>query len=286
MKHSLLVSLAAIVVSVPAISTAQMATWGQLELEYGYGFISGIDGNANSIADTNPDSASLDGKLGADFGKYGVQLDLNYTDQFIDDNDYTGYANGNLAALHFNYDISPALSMGIVAGLGSTQPANDPEATFNFYALEGAYDLGSYTIMGQIGAFDAEDSSMTDAFHNGTFARVTGAYMLSASAYIDAEIGYFAGKQDNGGSYDMTAITWGVGYSRQIGSRPMVWSVGLEGGNYTNGNGGDNGTFMETRATVGLTMWFGGGSAYDMRTRTIFDTPDFARIVVAGNSID
>lgn len=289
MKKSLIMmSLTAIAVSVPAISMAQMVTWGQLEVELGFGSISNTDGNANAISEQNPGSASLNGQIGADFGAYGVQADLQYTQQFIDENSYTGFADGYLGALHFNYTLSSGLALGIVGGGGQTQPAGESNglADFSFYALEAAYDFGAYTVLGQVGAFDAEDSSNTDAFHDGTFVRLAGLYDLSSASTIEAELGYFSGKQDSGASYDMEAFTWGLGYNRQIGSRPMVWSVGVEGGHYSNGTSGDNGTYDETRVTLGLTMWFGGGSASDARNRAIFDTADFARIVEAGNNID
>jgi hypothetical protein len=55
------------------------------------------------------------------------------------------------------------------------------------------------------------------------------------------------------------------------------------GGHYPTG---DNGSFEALRATLGLTVWLGGGSAAEASRRSIFDTPDFARDIESGNNID
>jgi hypothetical protein len=81
----------------------------------------------------------------------------------------------------------------------------------------------------------------------------------------------------------MHAYTWGLSYNRQIGPNPMAWNAEVEGGHYHNG---DNGSYEDLRATLGLTLWLGGGSAAEASRRSIFDTHDFARVIESGNNID
>lgn len=270
----------------PSALLAEALTWGQLDVDLGKNHISDTEGEADGIFDRNPTTLDLSGRIGADWGAFGAQLDLNYSSQNIPDDQASGYLEGNFATLRANYDVSAALTFGAFYGAGQSTPAADPRADLDFYGLETAYASGAFMLGGQLGAFDSEDSADTNAFHDGRFVRLSGLYALGESGAIEAELGYFDGKQDSFSSYDMYATTWGVKYSRQFGANPMAWSVGVDGGGYSNGDDGDNGKFAETRVTLGLSAWFGDDSLSSAKRRGIFGQPDFARIVASGNNVD
>lgn len=270
----------------PGILAAETLSWGQIEMKAGLGHIGNAEGNANAIDERDPATYDFSGRLGADWGAFGAQLDLSYSAQDINPDEYTGYYWGKYAAIHANYDLSPALTLGAAYGAGQAQPADDDVANFDFYALEGAYTAGAGVFGLQLGSFDATDSDDTDAFHDGSFVRLSTVYSLGNGGVIEGEVAYFDGKQDSSASYNMHAYTWAVEYSQQIGANPFAWSIGLDGGRYSNGDNGDNGTYDETRVTLGLTAWFGDSDFGAAKRRGIFSQPEFGRIVASGNNID
>lgn len=272
--------------SAPTLLAAETLTWGQIEFKAGLAHISNTEGNATVIPDRDPTTYDLSGRIGVDWGAFGAQLDLSYSAQDIDPAVYTGYYWGQFGAIHANYDLSPVLTLGAAYGAGQTKPADDDTADFDFYALEGAYTAGAGVYGLQLGSFDSSDPDGTDTFHDGSFARLAAIYTLGNGGVIEGEVAYFDGKQDSGAIYNMHAYTWGVEYSQQIGANPLAWSVGLDGGHYTNGDGGDNGVFDETRVTLGLTAWFGDSDYASAKNRGIFSQPEFGRIVEAGNNVD
>lgn len=276
-----------VLTTAPTLAGADTLTWGQIELKAGANHISNLDGNATSIADRNPRTYDVVGRIGADMGAFGAQLDLSYSAQDIVSDDYTGYYWGKFGAIHLNYDVSSTLALGAVYGGGQSQPADDDRANLDFYALEGAYTAGAGVYGLQFGSFDASDPDETDAFHDGSFVRLATVYTLGNGGVIDGEVAYFDGQQDSDGEYNMHAYNWGVEYSQQIGANPVAWSVGLDGGSYTNGDDDDdNGIFNETRVTLGLTAWFGDTDYASAKRRGIFSQPEFGRIVGAGNNVD
>jgi hypothetical protein len=285
-QFSRVLAAAAFVAAIPAGLSAETLTWGQFKFEAGLASIGGTEGNADNIEERNPTTYGVAGSIGADWGRFGAQLDLSYNARDIDRTEYTGYYWGNFAALRATYDITDAFAVGAVYGAGASRQAGDDTADLTFYALEGAYSAGAGAYGLQLGKFDSEDGDDTDAFHDGTYARAVAIYSLGNGGVIEGELGYYDGKQDSGAFYNMHAITWGIEYSRQLGDRPMAWSVGLDGGHYTNGDDGDNGKFNEARLTLGLTAWFGDGDLASAKKRGVFSQPDFARIVEAGNSVD
>ncbi|WP_137111025.1 hypothetical protein [Rhodobacter sp. SY28-1] len=146
---------------------------------------------------------------------------------------------------------------------------------------------GNFAFAGRIGRFDDTEPDETDAFHDGKFVRLSGIYTLGDARVIEAEVGFFDGKQDNIlNRYDMTARTWGVKYSRQFAAEPFAWSVGLDGGSYSNDTVMDHGAHDVTRVSLGLTTWFGDDTLAASKKRGILGQPDFARIVGAGNNVD
>jgi hypothetical protein len=270
----------------PAMLGAETLTWGQIDLKAGVASIGGTEGNATNVDNRSPTTYDLSGRIGADWGAFGAQLDLNYSARDIDADEYTGYYWGKWAAIRANYDLSPVFALGAVYGAGDLGQAGDYIADFEFYALEGSYSAGAGLYGLQLGAFDSSDPDDTDTFHDGTFVRAAAVYSLGNGGVVEGELAYFDGKQDSGGSYGMYAFTWGVEYSRQFASRPLAWSIGLDGGRFTNGDSGDNGLFNEARLTLGLTAWFGDGDLASAKKRGIFSQPEFGRIVEAGNSVD
>jgi hypothetical protein len=50
----------------------------------------------------------------------------------------------------------------------------------------------------------------------------------------------------------MDGVTLGIGYTRQIGEKPLAWSAGLATGRFTK-DGPEASTLGATRATIGLT---------------------------------
>jgi hypothetical protein len=273
----------------PSVLAAEPLTWGQLDIAAGGNRISNIEGHADFIFDRNPTTLDILGRIGADWDAFGAQLDLKYGSQGIPADEYAGYLRGNFAVVRGNYDLSDTLTLGAFYGAGQSTPAQDERADFDFYGVEAAYRAGSFVIGAQLGAFDAAEANGTDSFHSGSFIRISGLYALDQVSAIEAEIGYFDGQQDDAGppSYPMHATTWAVKYSRQIGSNPMAWSVGLDGGRYAaDGTMGDSGSYDELRVTLGLTAWFGDGGLPSAKRRGIFGQPDFARIVTAGNNVD
>jgi hypothetical protein len=141
----------------------------------------------------------------------------------------------------------------------------------------------------QLGRFDATGADLTNAFHSGNFARLGAIYTLSGNGVIQADIGLFDGLQDSVPNHTMEGATWSVEYARQIGAKPLAWSVGLDGGAFENTDlegGGDEGSFDTMRATVGLTAWFGDGDLASAKRRGIFSQPDFGYVVDTGNLVD
>ena len=227
----------------------------------------------------------LSGKFGADIGAFGAQIDLAYSDANAPDT-YTGFDFGALSALHLNYDITSALTIGAQYGAGNTVPAADDKASIDFWALEGVYQTGPMAFAAQLGRFDSEDSATTDTFHDGSFVQFAGVYSLGTAGVIEAQVGLFDGVQDTD-AQAMDAKTWGVKYSRQLGANPFAVSVGINHGAYSNGGAvPDSGSYDETRFSLGLTTWFGDDDLGSAKKRGILGQPDFARVVVAGNNMD
>ena len=273
-------------VSLPFATGAETLTWGQIEFKAGSTHVSNIEGEASSIDDRNPTGYDLAGRIGADWGAFGAQLDLNYSGRNIDPTVSAGYYWGRFGTLRANYDISSALTLGAAYGAGDAAGADDDQATFDFYALEGAYSAGAGVYGLQLGTFDASDPQDTDAFHDGSFARASTIYTLGNGSVVEGALAYFDGKQDASGIFNMHAYTWSVEYSQQIGANPLAWSVGLDGGKFKNGDDGDNGSYNETRVTLGLTAWFGDSDLGSAKRRGIFSDPEFGRIIQAGNNVD
>ena len=286
MKNAAMRTLTTCAVAALATSaSAETLTWGQFSAEYGKNTISNQIGNPLQIVDRKPESVDLSGKFGADIGPIGAQIDLAYSDANAPDT-YTGFDFGALSALHLNYDISSALTLGAQYGAGNTLPAADDKASLDFWALEGVYQTGPVALAAQFGRFDSEDPDATDTFHNGNFVQLAGVYSLGTAGVIEAEIGLFDGVQDTD-AQAMDAKTWGLKYSRQLGANPFALSVGIDHGEYSNGGAvPDSGSYEETRISLGLTTWFGDDDLGASKKRGILGQPDFARVVVAGNNMD
>lgn len=266
-------------------ASAETLTWGQFTAEYGQNRISNQVGNPLQIVDRKPESVDLSGKFGADIGQFGAQIDLSYSDATAPDT-YTGFDFGVLSALHLNYDVTSAVTMGAQYGSGNTLPADDDKASIDFWALEGVYQTGPVALAAQFGRLDSEDPDATDTFHNGSFVQLAGVYSLGTAGVIEAEIGLFDGVQDTD-AQAMDARTWGLKYSRQLGANPFALSVGVDHGSYSNGGAvPDSGSYDETRFSLGLTTWFGDDDLGASKKRGILGQPDFARVVVAGNNMD
>lgn len=288
MRHSLAgtgVLLAALASSMSV--QAEPLTWGQVDVSAGALRYGNLSGEAVNIVDRNPESLDLAGRLGADWGQIGAQLDLSYGAH--SNNSTAGHHHnwGKQAALRVTYDISAATSLGAVYGLGESQPVADVGATFDFQAVEGAFTTGNWQVGLQIGQFDAVDAAATNAFHDGTFARAGVIYSLGSASAISANFGLFDGRQDGAPDtiVDMEAISVSVEYSRQIGDKPLAWSAGIESARYEK-DGPEASTLGETRATLGLTAWFGDGAFGAAKGRTIFSQPDFGYLADTGNLID
>jgi len=268
----------------PGALAAETLTWGQIDFKAGQSHIGGLKGNTvGNIADRDPATYDLSGRIGADWGAFGLQLDLNYSTQDIDGSVETGYYYGNYGALRATYDVNDILSFGAVYGEGQTKTATFiVTPTFNFYALEGAYSSGAGIFGLQLGAFDIKEVEFY--YQDGTFARASAIYTLANGGIISGQAAYFDGTVDPKGSAQMYAHTWGVEYSRQIGTAPMAWSVGLDGGSYSSDGGDDK--YDETRVTLGLLAWFGDGDYASAKRRGIFSQPEFGRIVAAGGLVD
>lgn len=267
-------------------ASAEILTWGNLNIEYGKSHIGDVEGNSNSIFDRHPESTDLSGTFGASFAQFGAQIDLSHASTNSPSDEYTGFIDGNLAAVHLNYDLSVA-RVGAQYGEGTTRPGDDFTSDFDFHALEGAGSFGNFALAGQLGRFDSTDPDDTDTFHDGRFLRLSGVYTLGDAGAIEAELGFFDGKQDNVlNRYDMSARTWGVKYSRQFAAQPFAWSVGLDGGSFSNDTVVDHGAYDDTRVSLGLTTWFGDDTLSAAKKRGILGQPDFARVIGAGNNVD
>lgn len=106
------------------------------------------------------------------------------------------YISGKQASLRVSYDVATAFSLGAVYGAGEAQPVADPGSDFDFQALEGVHDAGAWQVGLQIGQFDAIDAAATNAFHDGSFARMTMDYNLGSASALTADLGLFEGRQD------------------------------------------------------------------------------------------
>jgi hypothetical protein len=274
---------AALLLLSPFPASAETLVWGQANLATGLGKVVGSFGNGDSISDETVGSTEFLGRLGADFGAFGAEVDLSYSGQEVPLSDSAFYF-GRYISVRANYDLSDALTIGAVYGDGVSQPFGDLRANLTFKAVEGAYTTGPSSFGLQFGVFDADDQ---DTFHNGRFVRVSAVHALRNGGLIEGEIGLFSGRQETGSEFAMQATTWRIGYSRQIGSKPLAVSVGLDGGSYSNGQGdSDNGSYDEVRVTLGLTAWFGDGDFASAKRRGVFGQPEFGRIVSAGSNLD
>jgi hypothetical protein len=286
--YNFLFPAAAVVLASVGIASAETLVWGQAELKAGTVRIGNRSGEALQIDDTSPESYDFAGRIGADLGAFGAELMLQYGAYDNASGADFGHDWGRQAAVRVTYDVSPAVALGAVYGAGSAQPLADPRAQHDFYAIEGAYATGDLVLGLQFGRFDAQDGEATNAFHDGRFTRIGAIYTLGNNGVIAADVGLFDGRQDTGSPYAMDGSTWSVEYSRQINEKPLAWSVGLDGGSFQNYDapGVDNGAFDVTRATVGLTAWFGDGDLASAKRRGIFGQPDFGRILDTGNEVD
>ena len=271
----------------PTLAAAETLVWGQGKLDVGSIKISNTEGNSTSIDDRSSTTYDVIGKIGADWGAFGVQIDLNASARDIDPTVYTGYLWGQFASVRANYDVSSAFALGGVYGAGRANSAGEETHELEFYALEAAYAAGAGVYGLQYGAFDGRDSEDSDAFHDGTFVRGSAMFTLGNGGVIEGEVAYFDGVQDSGGDLNMYATTWSVEYAQQFGSNPVAWNVGLDGGSFSNGAGdGDTGLYDELRVTAGLTVWFGDADLASAKRRGFFSQPEFGRIVQAGNNVD
>ncbi len=268
---------------------AETLIWGQAKLSAGALHFGNLQGEAAAIDDVDPETYDFAARLGADWGALGAEIGVQYGDHATAAGADYGHDWGRQATLRLTYDLSPTMALGVVYGAGSAQPLNPPRAQLDFYAVEGAYDAGPILLGLQLGRFDATDADLTNAFHSGSFARLGAIYTLSGNGVIQADISVFDGLQDSVPNHTMEGATWSVEYARQIGARPVAWSVGLDGGAFENtdlGGGGDEGSFDTMRATVGLTAWFGDGDLASAKRRGIFDQPDFGYVLDTGNLVD
>jgi hypothetical protein len=273
----------------PALAVAGPSWWGQADIDVGQTQFSNLTGNAvDDVFERSPGSVRLAGKLGADFGAFGVQFDLRASADGVPEYQYTGYNGGGFAAIHATYDISPALTLSAFGGAGRSAPAEygiRRSADLTFAGLESRYDFGNWMISASYGQFDATDASQTDAFHNGRFVRI-GALGDIGSGVLEGSLSAFDGRQDGPNSYPMDGYAWAVSYSQDFANAPFAWSVGLEGGHFANHEGGvDNGAFSSARLTIGMTAWFGSAGLSQSKRRA-FDTVDFARVVHGGYFVD
>jgi hypothetical protein len=259
--------------------------WGQADLKYGSGDIDVGGSGFSNITYENTQAYEVFGRIGADFGKFGAQLDLSYVDQDVPSRE-KNYGEGKFAALRGTYRLAPTLSLGAVYGGGDANtPSDNQTHAFHFYALDGAFSSGAGVYGLQLGQFDSTDSTGTDAFHDGSFVRAAAIYSLGGAGVIEGEIAYFDGIQDSPRFSEMHVVSWSVEYSRQIAANPFAVSVGLEGGHYVNRAIGGF-SYGETRVTLGLTTWFGDGDLASAKQRGIFSQPEFGRIIQAGNNVD
>ncbi|MBN8631514.1 MAG: hypothetical protein J0L76_11730 [Rhodobacterales bacterium] len=276
-----------VVALVPATASAEVLTWGQVAVSAGAVHIGNREENALDISDTNPVSKDIAGRVGVDWGGFGAELGLQFGDYANADGADFGHSWGRQATLRLTFDLSPDIVVGAVAGKGNAQPLDDPRASLNFRAIEAAYSVGAWQLGLQHGRFDATDDELTNAFHDGKFTRIAAAYSLGSGGMITGSIGLFDGLQDTGSTKTMNGSTWSVEYARQFGERPLAWTVGLDGGQFDNdGLPGDLGALRTTRASVGLTVWFGDGDLASAKRRGFVGQPDFGRVIDAGNEVD
>ncbi len=281
------IGMAAILLASPA--KAEPLTWGSLDLsigasavqnEFGFPFLDEVPGGFVPVPVDDGLFASLDGRVGVDWGQFGAQIDLSVGQQ---ERARPGtpirYAGGAKLALHLNTDLG-GWTLGAFAGAGSATPSHgEPRISLTFGGIEAAHSGPRLTIFGQVGAFDADAEK---AFHDVTFARLVATRAMSDRDAVTAELALWDGAQEEAFN-QIQAVTWSVAYARQIGTRPMAWSVGLEGDHFRKTFDEDFGAqksgYDEVRVSLWLTLWFGG-------RRGVFDTPDFARIAVAGMTLD
>lgn len=276
-----------VLLAAPTLAQAEMATWGQIDLQAGAMRFGSVSGEAEDIVDRRPESYDIAGRIGADWGKLGAQLDLSYGSFENDTPAGQHHAWGRQAALRLTYDVSASLALGVVYGVGRSQPQDDPGAELDFQAVEGAYMAGNWALGLQVGRFDAVDAVATNAFHDGSFARASAIYSLSSAGVISAELGLFDGRQDGSpdATVDMEGVTFALEYSRQIGDLPLAWTAGIETGHFQK-NGPEASAMTGTRATIGLTAWFGDGDLAAAKRRGVFGQPDFGYVADTGNLLD
>lgn len=269
----------------PVTVGAETLTWGQIDLRAGALRFDNLSGEALNIVDRRPESYRVAGRIGADWGSLGAQLDLAYG-AFVNGSELGHHHDWDrMAAVRLTYDVGPAIGLGAVYGAGNSQPVADPGSSFDFQAVEGAYATGNWQFGLQLGRFDAVDTVGTNAFHDGTFARLGTIYSLASGGVVSADLGLFDGKQDAASEFNMKGVTLSVEYARQIGEKPLAWSAGVSHGQFEK-DGIEASSLTETRATIGLTAWFGDGDLPSAKRRAIFSQPDFGYIVDTGNLID
>lgn len=82
---------------------------------------------------------------------------------------------------------------------GHSQAADQSRATFDFYALEGAYSSGVAIVGLQLGAFDIEEDDFY--YQDGTFARASANCTLANGGMISGHAAYFDGCVDPDGKH-------------------------------------------------------------------------------------
>lgn len=272
-----------VLLAAPVPAPAETLVWGQAQLTSGFGGIADRDGNGESLSDETVRSNDILGRLGAEVGAFGLQLDLGYSGQKVPLTD-SAFEFGRFASVRAKYDLSDALTIGAVLGKGQSQGLNEPRTNLSFKAVEGVYGSDASSLGLQLGAFDADDE---DAFHDGRFVRITALHRLR-NGFIEGEVGLFKGRQERESEFAMEATTWRIAYSEQIGTGPLAVTFGLDGGIYSNrvADNADTGSYHEMRVTVGVIAWFGDSDFAAAKRRGLFAQPEFGRIVNAGSNLD
>ena len=212
--------------------------------------------------------------------KYSLQFDLGGLATFTDRNE----GEDNLqtyyyTAAHLAYRNPHSHAVGVFGLAGSVNGGENENALIGLVGLEAQKYIRNVTLYGQFGFFVADDETENDVMTDAWFIRGVARYFPSQNARFQAEISYADGEENDATESELTALSWGVRYDRQLAnsSYPISWFIAYDGYKGEENEEGNN-ELVTHAGRIGLTFRFGTDSLIENDRRgATFDTPDVGR---------
>lgn len=274
-----------------SISAADMA-FNELVLAGRLGFYTGYNFYEEDQVDTDDTEVPLLGLIGA----VSVPFSNTVSAQFdvsaelplgigSDDDSTTGELMG---AVHLSYRDPSSHLIGVFGGAGAAWDNgdnDDPAIPFYFIGLEGQYYWDNFTLYGQGGFLDSDDSE-TETIEDAFFVRLKGSYYFSERTSLSLAGSYVYGDRPNSGNGDVSVYGFEAELKHQLTSIPATVFARYNNYFYDTSDESDAPHVNEFR--IGLMFEFGADSLKSQeRFGAGLDTPEFSRMIAtSANEIE